>query len=206
MNEPNHQPADHQPVVYPPVNQAPDFATADSSAPAQDDIAEPLHAQAPGIDQTQADKRKHLAFIHDNFSAWADYGAADAPTLVQNRSFQQSQANSFNGSYEQEHLKELNEQLGQPGEEWAHKMQSTPIDNLASAIGINDRYLFISELFRGDESMYERSIITLNKFNSFPEAHAWSERELRLKLGWDTQNPITQQFEQLIKRRFMNRS
>lgn len=162
------------------------------------------------IAQTEADKKRHLAFISDNFSTWADYGmAGEAPTLVQNQPLVKERANDlgsdYNSSYQQgaETYRELNEQFGQPQEEWAQKMQSTPIENLSSAIGVNDRYLYISELFRGDESMYERSIITLNKFNNFHDAHAWSERELRLKLGWDNENPIAKQFEQLVKRRFM---
>ncbi|UAY54495.1 hypothetical protein [Arachidicoccus terrestris] len=177
-----------------PVEQAPDF---DQNTPRQ--VSNPLQ-----ITQTEEEKKRHLAFISDNFSTWADYGmAGEAPTLVQNQPLIKDLSSSHNNNYQQQQYRELNEQLGQPQEEWAHKMQSTPIENLSSAIGVNDRYLYISELFRGDESMYERSIITLNKFNNFHEAHAWSERELRLKLGWDTQNPITQQFEQLIKRRFM---
>lgn len=167
-----------------------------------------------GIDQNEEDKRRHLAFIHDNFNAWSNYGiSGEAPTLVQNRPLTKTKptvtsedvASDVNGAATKQSFKELNEQLRQPQQEWAQKMQSTPIDNLNSAIGVNDRYLYISELFRGDESMYERSIITLNKFNSFTEAHAWSERELRLKLGWDTQHPITRQFEKLIERRFMPR-
>jgi hypothetical protein len=209
--------------VQPPLTQAPDFtANGQSENPdeqespvpaASNNTQENITAAEPdpenSADEVQADKRRHLAFIHENFSTWADYGmpgGVEAPTLVQNQPLTKEIDNSYNSSYQQQHYQELNEQLSQPEEEWAHKMQSTPIENLASAIGINDRYLFISELFRGDESMYERSIITLNKFNSFPEAHAWSERELRLKLGWDTQNPITKQFEQLIERRFMSRS
>jgi|GEM_PF-2020616 len=198
---PAQQPPEASPVqpaataVQTPVEQAPDFAAV---TPAQE-------SELLQIEQSEEEKKRHLAFISDNFSTWADYGmAGEAPTLVQNQPLVKEEAPAYNSSYQQQHYRELNEQLGQPQEEWAHKMQSTPIENLSSAIGVNDRYLYISELFRGDESMYERSIITLNKFNSFPEAHAWSERELRLKLGWDTQNPITQQFEQLIKRRFMH--
>lgn len=186
----------HHPAasIQVPVEQAPDF---DQNRPHQ--VPDPLQ-----IAQTEEEKKRHLAFISDNFSTWADYGmAGEAPTLVQNQPLIKDLSSNHNNSYQQPQYRELNEQLGQPQEEWAHKMQSTPIENLSSAIGVNDRYLYISELFRGDESMYERSIITLNKFNNFHEAHAWSERELRLKLGWDTQNPITQQFEQLIKRRFM---
>lgn len=186
--------------VQPPMEQAPDFETSSNNQTSE-------HLQ---IDQTEEEKQRHLAFISDNFSTWADYGlTGEAPTLVQNQPLTKhadARSSDYNNNYQQQHYRELNEQLGQPQEEWAHKMQSTPIENLSSAIGVNDRYLYISELFRGDESMYERSIITLNKFSNFHEAHAWSERELRLKLGWDTQNPITQQFEQLIKRRFMHGS
>lgn len=144
------------------------------------------------------EKKRQLEFIHENFSAWSDYGIInEAPTLVQNHPL------VHDGTTQQQ--KDLNEHYREDREEWSQTLQSTPIENLNNAIGINDRYLFISELFRGDESMYERSIVTLNKFHDFNQAHAWSERELRLKLGWDIDNPITQQFEQLVKRRFMNK-
>lgn len=153
----------------------------------------PIPDNYPDFQEQERDKQKHLDFIHENFSSWSDYGrVSEVPTLVQHRPLQSG-----------DHEKDLNEHFREDREEWAQTLQSTPIDNLAGAIGINDRYLFISELFRGDESMYERSILTLNKFNDYSQAHAWSERELRLKLGWDIDNPITQQFEQLVKRRFM---
>lgn len=148
--------------------------------------------------EPQTDKKRQLDFIHENFSAWSDYGIDnEAPTLIQNK--------VEPAATETKIQLDLNDQLKEDREEWGHTLQSTPIDNLAAAIGINDRYLFISELFRGDESMYERSILTLNKFQNFDQAHAWSERELRLKLGWDMENPITTQFEQLVKRRFMKK-
>ena len=76
------------------------------------------------------------------------------------------------------------------------------IKDLRKAIGINDRYQFISELFRGDETMYERSIKTINGFRIFPEAEYWIERELKVKLAWDENKEITRHFYQLVKRRF----
>ena len=202
---------DEQPDSDSDSDSYPIFKAQEFSPP--DTRVEPENIDLPDLDEQEEssrdhNKKRHLAFIADNFSTWADYGMADeAPTLVQNQSLikEDSGEGTAVNDLPKQPLKELNEHLGQPEEEWAQKMQSTPIDNLSSAIGVNDRYLYISELFRGDESMYERSIITLNKFNNFHEAHAWSQRELRLKLGWDSQNPITQQFEQLIKRRFIER-
>ncbi|HMC99953.1 MAG TPA: hypothetical protein VKH37_07365, partial [Ferruginibacter sp.] len=77
-----------------------------------------------------------------------------------------------------------------------------PIRDLKKAIGVNDRFLFINELFRGDESMYERSIKTINSFSILPEAEYWIQRELKVKNGWDDNDAIVKQFYQLVKRRF----
>lgn len=86
--------------------------------------------------------------------------------------------------------------------ELASRLQDEPIRDLRKAIGINDRYQFISELFRGDETMYERSIKTINSFNVYQEANYWIQREMIYKLGWDDNNPIVKHFNQLVKRRF----
>jgi hypothetical protein len=96
----------------------------------------------------------------------------------------------------------INDQLKQKKPEVAHGFTETPIRDLKKAIGINDRYLFINELFRGDEIMYERSLKTINGFNIFPEAQYWIERELKLKLGWKANTIAVEHFDQLVKRRF----
>ncbi|CAN5244094.1 hypothetical protein BH09BAC2_BH09BAC2_22660 [soil metagenome] len=96
----------------------------------------------------------------------------------------------------------LNEKLKEVRTELSEKLVDSPIKDLKKAIGVNDRYLFINELFRGDEPMYERSMKTINGFTIFPEAEYWIRRELKLKLGWKNDDPVVQQFDQLIRRRF----
>ncbi len=96
----------------------------------------------------------------------------------------------------------LNDKLKEEVREIGHFLTDSPVRDLKKAIGINDRYVFISELFRGDETMYERSIKTINSFRIFPEAEYWIERELKVKLGWDDGKEITRHFYQLVKRRF----
>ena len=100
------------------------------------------------------------------------------------------------------HTESLNDKLKQGKAELIEVLKETPIKDLRKAIGINDRFLFINDLFRGDEAMYERSIKTINSFNIFPEAEYWITRELKTKLGWDTELPVVVQFDQLVKRRF----
>jgi hypothetical protein len=99
-------------------------------------------------------------------------------------------------------VKELNEKLKEQTREIAQKLQEVPIRDLRKAIGINDRYLYINDLFNGDEAMFERSVKTLNQFSILPEAEFWMQRELRIKLGWKEDNTLVQQFVQLVRRRF----
>jgi hypothetical protein len=96
----------------------------------------------------------------------------------------------------------LNEKLAEEKTAIAETLTETPLRDLKKGIGVNERYLFLSELFRGDESMYERSLKTINGFNILPEAQYWIERELKIKLGWNDSHPTVQQFYTLVKRRF----
>lgn len=96
----------------------------------------------------------------------------------------------------------LNDKLKEYKVEIGHVLTDHPIRDLKKAIGINDRYVFINELFRGDEVMYERSLKTINGFRIFAEAEYWIERELKVKLGWEEHKETTRHFYQLIKRRF----
>jgi hypothetical protein len=96
----------------------------------------------------------------------------------------------------------LNEILKEDKEELSETLQNSPIKDLKKAIGINDRFLFINDLFQGDETSFERSIKTINGFSIYAEAEYWIRRELKTKLGWDLQSESVKQFDALVKRRF----
>lgn len=86
--------------------------------------------------------------------------------------------------------------------ETGYNISEGPIKDLRKGIGINDQYLFINELFRGDQTMYDRSIKTINSFNIYGEAELWIKRELKLKLGWNENSKSSMLFDQLVRRRF----
>ena len=96
----------------------------------------------------------------------------------------------------------VNDKLKPQQTETANQLQNEPVKDLRKAIGINDKYTFIRELFRNDEASYERSIKTINGFHILPEAEYWIQREMKYKLGWDDTNPTVKAFYQLVKRRF----
>lgn len=96
----------------------------------------------------------------------------------------------------------LNDTLKTGVLEVGHLLKDAPIRDLKKAIGINDRFVFITELFRGDENAFERSLRTINAFRIYAEAEYWIERELKAKLGWDTDTEVARHFYQLVRRRF----
>jgi len=96
----------------------------------------------------------------------------------------------------------LNDRLKQDKTEIAHLLKEAPIKDLRKGIGINDRFTFVRELFRGDEAFYERSIKTINSFHIFSEAEYWINRELKFKIGWDEDKDVVKHFYQLVRRRF----
>jgi hypothetical protein len=96
----------------------------------------------------------------------------------------------------------VNEKLKQSKIDLGDSFTEIPIRDLKKAIGVNDRFLFINELFRGDEVTYERSIKTINSFTILPEAEYWIQRELKVKNGWNDDDELVKQFYQLVKRRF----
>ena len=96
----------------------------------------------------------------------------------------------------------LNDKLKEEKAELASTLKGDPVHDLKRAVGINDRYRFINELFRGDEDMYERSIKTINAFATLAEAESWIQRELKVKIGWVETNHTVKDFDTVVKRRF----
>lgn len=120
----------------------------------------------------------------------------ETPTLLRHNN--EKELNEVIG----EKKESLNDRLKQEKTELAHVLKDTPIKDLRKGIGINDKFLFVNELFRGDEAMYERSIKTINGFHILPEAEYWINRELKFKLGWNDNKDTVQHFYHLVRRRF----
>ncbi len=126
----------------------------------------------------------------------------DIPTMIHQKTLEVTEKKEINETAGDSLSDSLNEKLKQSKKELSDALKDTPIKDLKKAIGINDRFLYIKELFNGDEAMYERSIKTINGFSIYPEAEYWIRRELKTKLGWEENNETVKQFDQLVKRRF----
>jgi hypothetical protein len=134
-------------------------------------------------------------------SGWLFDTSTEIPTLALQQ--KKNEFEEINQLMESIHsMPVLNEKLRANQLEVGAMLNNEPIKELKKGIGINDRFLFVQELFRGDESMYERSIKTIDSFAIYPEAQFWIQRELKLKIGWNDDSATVKHFDQLVKRRF----
>ncbi|TVQ82991.1 MAG: hypothetical protein EA393_16305 [Bacteroidetes bacterium] len=84
------------------------------------------------------------------------------------------------------------------------RMQYKPVKNIKEAIGVNEKFLFINELFNGDLKSYNESVEKLNEFPSIHEAFEFLNK-LTYEFQWDGQRSAVtiEKFANLVQRRYM---
>ncbi|MFN2395374.1 MAG: hypothetical protein ABR597_06765 [Bacteroidales bacterium] len=84
------------------------------------------------------------------------------------------------------------------------RMQYKPVKNIKEAIGVNEKFLFINELFNGDLKSYNEAVEKLNQFPSIHEAFEFLNK-LTYEFQWDGQRSADtiEKFANLVQRRYM---
>ncbi|TAH08563.1 MAG: hypothetical protein EAZ12_07545 [Sphingobacteriia bacterium] len=176
-------------------------------------VKEHIYGNALDLDPSAVSTSSNEPELVKIASGWLFEEPAEIPTLVFQPHHEApltqepkidpiKETTPINELYQLNQSPDLNAHLKEEIVEVASKLEETPIRDLRKAISVNDKYLFAHVLFRGDESMYDRSIKTINSFNIYPEAQYWIQRELKVKLSWEEGNETVKLFDQLVKRRF----
>jgi hypothetical protein len=84
-------------------------------------------------------------------------------------------------------------------EELSEKLKSKPILDIGTAIGVNDKFIFIKELFNNDPDIYKNTIEVLNNATNFNEAYNY----LIGNYDWDMDSPLVQILLDLIRRKLI---
>jgi hypothetical protein len=189
-----------------PVNTTPvaaPEATFNSASSEPSTSPAPTSSPVPQqTEQTPVDKKPAFVTIYSN---------ADIQQPVNAPAASVEKKPETNGVHKE--LKELNQLVAQNtpslNDRWrqaqtevADRFSEIPVKDLRQAIGINDKFQFIQELFRGDVDTYERSVKTINELKTLQEAEYWIERELKIRQGWIDENRTVRQFYNLVKKRF----
>lgn len=84
----------------------------------------------------------------------------------------------------------------------ADKPVGQPISDLKHAISLNDKLLFIKDLFNGYSLAYSEAIEILNRFESFDDAERFLSKNYIAKNNWESKPDTTERFYALLKRRY----
>ena len=113
-------------------------------------------------------------------------------------------ANDFekdDSEYEFDTPETLVEHLQHDDNSLAAKLQQKSINELRTAIGINDKFLFVNELFGGSMEKYKRSIENLDDMKTLNGTLIYLN-ELKVELQWNSSNEAYQKLLNLIHRKF----
>ena len=85
----------------------------------------------------------------------------------------------------------------------AARLQRKPVSDLMTAIGINDKFLLLNELFNGSMEKYNKSIRALNSFSTLLGARTYMS-ELQIEFQWDCESEAYKKLGDLVERRFIS--
>lgn len=98
----------------------------------------------------------------------------------------------------------LNDRItqGRVDQSLAHKMQLKPISDLKTAIGINEKFQFVNDLFEGRIELYNEAINNLNNCNSDTSAQRLLE-DLKAAHNWKEETEAYNKLKTFINRRYI---
>lgn len=82
------------------------------------------------------------------------------------------------------------------------KLRLQKLEDLNKAISMADKFLFMNDLFKGDNSSYKEALVVLNAMNNQPDA----DRYLALlgsQFGWAEHAKTEKKFRELVARKFV---
>jgi hypothetical protein len=83
------------------------------------------------------------------------------------------------------------------------KLQQKPIIDLVKAIGINEKFQYTKELFKGNAEAFSESVKKLNSFSNLSEAENYIHSEIFPKYNWDPETSPAKDFLDLVQRRYL---
>ena len=91
---------------------------------------------------------------------------------------------------------------GEPKSGSSRMGEQTRITNLKTAISLNDKLLFIKDLFNGYSLAYSEAIELLNRYDTFEEADEFLQTHYAGKNQWASKVDTANKFYDILKRRY----
>ncbi|RZL15531.1 MAG: hypothetical protein EOO89_12885 [Pedobacter sp.] len=96
----------------------------------------------------------------------------------------------------------INELLARAGNNLSASSRNVAVTDLKQAINLNDKLLYIKDLFNGYNLAYAEAIDILNKFNDFQSADNFLNSNYASKNNWSEKQATVDRFYKLLNLRF----
>lgn len=104
-------------------------------------------------------------------------------------------------------LNEMLQQQKKAGTGFSNPAQSTAnperIVDLKHGISLNDKLLFIKDLFNGYSLAYSEAVELLNRYATFAEADAFLQTNYALKNNWQDKNQTVEKLYVILRKKYM---
>ena len=151
---------------------------------------EPKAADEPKItDMPKADETQAPNIVPTNPEPVID----NTPKVKEEEPVKETKPLSFNERMSAQ-LKGQQTPQAQPAE--------APVKDIKAAISLNDKLLFVKDLFNGYSLAYSEAIEIVNRFTSFEEADRFLKTNYVVKNNWEGKKATADKFYALLKRRY----
>ncbi|SHN10487.1 hypothetical protein [Mucilaginibacter sp. OK098] len=96
----------------------------------------------------------------------------------------------------------MSSQQGDKAASKSDQLSIKPISDIKLAITLNDKLLYVKDLFNGYNLAYSEAIEILNRFNTFEEAQRFLKTNYVTKNNWEGKQATADKFYALLKRRY----
>ena len=83
-------------------------------------------------------------------------------------------------------------------------LQHQPINSIRSAMGINEKYIFLQAFFKGESKAFDQMMAELDEAKSYEEATQIVSSYVSAVPISEEQAKVAEQFDQLLRRRFFS--
>ncbi|GAL87576.1 hypothetical protein CHU_3303 [Sporocytophaga myxococcoides] len=125
----------------------------------------------------------------------------DIPTVVETASSPTKENTTLNQTYSKSQLT-LNDMLKQQNVSNSGMHVKSKIFDIKSAIPLNQKFIFISELFSGHSGEYEAALAEINNCTELEEAKQLLKDKYLPKWKWDLNRKTVQDFFEIVSRKF----
>ena len=177
----------------------------------QEQLSRPLPtreaAQAPVISEAEAPQFKPVAPEPKPTAAPTQVVAPVPPAAEKTPASkkQEDDSRSLNNRFERSEKKPLYEQF-EPKESRSSSISQKQRNNANASIRhyitLNQRFMFVKELFGGNANAFNAALDTLDACQNLREAHQWVEDHLAHKPQWEEESEVAQEFHRVLEHRF----